>query len=163
MGTRAGADGAGVQLALPVAVVKGQYYELTFDLGTTARDHWIYTDPTGLPGPGVQVLISGAGGAAQGGYFFFGDTSLPDNYGNNRWTTESTGPFEATGYWLSLSFSSVGYGGESFVGLDAVHVIAVPAPEPSTTRLAALGAVLYGVYRRHQHRTGRGVKSRFPA
>lgn len=144
-GTPAGADSAGIQLALPVAVVKGQYYDLTFDLGTTFQDHRLYTDPAGLSGPGVQVTISGSSGASQGGYFFFGDTSLPNNDGNNRWTPENTGAFEATGYWLSISFSSVGYGGETFIGLDNVSL--VPVPEPSTVVLMTLGSCC-GVFAR---------------
>ena len=149
VGTTAGADGAGVQLALPLAVVPGQYYELSFNLGTTAADHWLYQNPAGLPGPGVRLTISGtsSGGASPSGFFFFGNTSLPNNNGNNRWTAETTGPFQATGDWLSLAFTSVGVGGETFIGLEDVSVTALP--EPSATALLALGALLWRTaYRR---------------
>jgi len=146
VGTPAGADGAGVQLELPLPVVAGQYYELTFDLGTTAADHSLYTDPTGFPGPGVQVTIGGSGGASQGGYFFVGDTSLPNNDGGNRWTSESTGPFQATGDFLSIGFSSIGYGGETFIGLDNVNLTS--APEASTISLMATGALVFLLFRR---------------
>jgi hypothetical protein len=140
VGTSAGADNAGIQLGLPLAVLPGHEYQLTFDLGTTAADHWIYTDPTGLPGPGVQVSISGSSAGSQV-FYFFGDTSQPNNAGNNRWTVETTGYFEATGYWLSISFSSIGYGGESFVGLDGVSV--VPLPEPSSAGLWSCGLLAF--------------------
>ena len=144
VGTPAGADGAGIQLATPLAVVPGQYYQITFALGTTSRDHWLYTDPAGLRGPGVQLSISGA---SPGNLFFFGDTSLADDAGNAHWTRETTGPIEATGYWLQLAFTSIGYGNETLVGLDDVQV--VPAPEPSSFVIAVLGSVLwYGRSRR---------------
>jgi hypothetical protein len=147
VGTSAGADGAGVQLSLPLPVVPGQYYELTFDLGTTAADHWLYENPNGLPGPVVQVTINGT---VSGSYFFFGDTSLPNTDGNNRWTLESTGAFEATGDWLSIIFSSIGYGGETFVGLDDVSV--VPVPEPSVMKLLPAGALFLALFRRRLQR-----------
>lgn len=149
-----GADGAGVQLALPMPVVKGQYYQLTFDLGTTAQDHSLYTDANGLRGPGVQLTLGGSSGAPPGGSFFFGDASLPNTLGNSRWTTETTGAFEATGYWLSIAFSSIGYEGTTLIGLDNISLVAVPVPEPSLFTLLTAG-IPYVAWSRQRQRKRR--------
>jgi hypothetical protein len=139
VGGPAGADGAGVELALGVPVVPGQYYQLSFDLGVSAQDHVLYADPTGLTGPGVQVTVTGISGALASGNYYFGNTSNPNTDGDNSWELVATAPFEATGASTTVIFSSVGYGGEHFLGLDDVSLVQVP--EPSAAVLITMGVL----------------------
>jgi hypothetical protein len=145
VGGPAGADGAGVELATGVPVVPGQYYELSFDLGVSSQDHGLYTDPAGLPGPGVQVTVTGTSGALAGGSYYFGNTGNPNTDGNDSWQLVTTVPFEATGTSTTVIFSSVGYGGEHFVGLDDVSFVAIPEPStPALITIGTLGLALFG-------------------
>lgn len=109
--------------------VAGQQYQLTFDLGSsTAYDPYA---------PGVRVSING----------ILRGTDFANVSTANNWQQETL-TFTATGPTTSLLLSGVSQGGQiKYIGLDNVHLTAVPESTTFFAGAGALGLVVLGVLR----------------
>jgi hypothetical protein len=120
----------GIQLAQTAATQNGQYYKLTFDVGSSSSFDNL--------NPVVQVSVNGNPAS----HTFIGNVSLPDNLPfENHWqTVEFT--FKAFGP-STISFTAWTPGVDRAILLDNVRLTAVP--EPATVLAGALLLLPLGV------------------
>jgi hypothetical protein len=130
----AGSDGSshrgGITLAQDIITVPGQWYTLSFAMGSCSAADGDSINPV------VKVTVNGSCGAC----CFAGDNSVPSSGGvKSYWQNESL-TFQASSATTFITFnaSTSLRAADSFIGLDNVGL--VPVPE-STTAVAGFGAL----------------------
>jgi hypothetical protein len=122
----------GIALQQTVNTLPGQYYLLSFDVGSSRA----YTGTS--PNPQIQVTVNGVPPI----WTFTGNVSLPDDPGfNNHWQHAGF-VFLASGTPAVISFMATTFGTDNVIDLDNVSLVAVP--EPTTMIAGALLLVPFG-------------------
>jgi hypothetical protein len=134
----AGNDGSshrgGITLAQNITTLPGQWYTLSFALGSCSAANGDSVNPV------VKVTVNGSGGTG----FFQGDNSAPGLWkGNSYWQNESL-TFKATSDTTFITFNAATSlrAADSFIGLDNVSLVAVPECTTAVPGFGALGLVM---------------------